>query len=279
MSTQLNNVKKILGMKPSLDMGIITITPDMATSLMKFNTNNRSISKNRLVEYTDAMSNGNFSMAESVIGFNHEGILTNGQTRLQACINSGKPFTTMICTVLEQNMHIDTGRSRSVSQNMILCNALDGIIIPSSNSINTVSELLRITNGNKRVSPELVVSFCKIYGCYIDDAYSHNLFDVDTSHRELCKRFVTAAFLAAAINGVDIDEMAYIRDILTTGISNSKDDKLIISLRDKLIKASGHNTTSEKHSLFLMTQDCIYNVVNNKHPVGLKACERYGVQL
>lgn len=260
----VDKIKKLVGMDPDKDVDIVTITPDIAEELLKYNTHNRPRQEKRIREYVDDMQKGKWVLSESAIGFDRSGVLTNGQTRLEACIKSGKTFQTILCTVLEQNIHMDTGNVRRVIDNIILNGDADTLICVNRVSLSTICDVLRITGHNKRVTPEPVVEFCKRYGSYIDKAYNNGLLVNTGNVSGIFKVSIASAFLAACINKVDLSLLMHIREVLTSGMATNNSDQLIIRWRDKLISMNGSSTTAYKKILYYGTQDLIHTLECSK---------------
>lgn len=104
--------------EPSIS--VITITPEVASALLKLNTNNRPISRARVLMYADAMKRGQWKVnGESIKTSRNASTgtvkLLDGQHRLIACVESNTPFKTVAVSDLEESVFsvIDRGRSRS----------------------------------------------------------------------------------------------------------------------------------------------------------------------
>ena len=70
------------------------ITPDLARELLKTNTNNRRLRENVVKVYADDMKNGRWNQSEDlidVIMIGKDGVLLNGQHRLEAVIKADRP--------------------------------------------------------------------------------------------------------------------------------------------------------------------------------------------
>ena len=264
MASKLNEIRKILGLKPDCSLAEVVITPDMATELIKFNTKNRARHRGREKEYTADMREGKFCVSESMIGFNSEGELTNGQGRLYSCIESGTAFTSVVYLKLEQNLHMDTGRTRRTVDNIKLSEALVGVCNDSGDTIMSVKTLLRIARGTSRVRDEEVIEFCKKHAAIIDKAYGAGLLNLHGGKKAVFKSSIASAFLIAAINGVDFNDLLYIRNLLTDGMSINSRDKIILNFRDKAFELHGTETSSVRKQLYLGLQYTIYCYVNNK---------------
>jgi hypothetical protein len=226
------------------------------------------------------MTKGKWCLSESVIGFDKEGVLTNGQTRLEACVNSGVTITSIVCTVLEQNIHMDTGNVRKVIDNIILNGDADNYINVNYNSLKVVCELNRLCNGNQRVTPEPVVEFCKKYGKYIDEAYDAGLLSLSNNSSGLSRALIAAAFLAAYLNGVDITTLAHVKTVLSSGIVSEDNDTIIILWRDKLMKFAGDNKNVTRRQIYFGTQSVINSVHTGKSLKRIHTdCEYYHVDI
>lgn len=65
------------------------ITPDMASEMLKHNTNNRPINWRKVEEYANIMISGAWKLHSQGIVFDEKGVLLTGQKRLWAVVYSG----------------------------------------------------------------------------------------------------------------------------------------------------------------------------------------------
>lgn len=275
MTTKTQDIRKILGIPMDCDLAEIVITPEMARELLKYNTNNRARNKQREKEYIDDMKEDKFIVAESMVGFNKAGELTNGQGRLYACVESKKAFTAIVYMKLEQSIHMDTGRARKTVDNIKLSGALKNICNDSSNSIMTVKALLRVSRSAPRVRDEEVVNFCKKHAKIIDKAYELGLLNINGGKKAVFKVEIAAALLAAAINGVDMDTLVHVRNILTDGMSIDSKDKIILNYREKAFELYGNNSGSVRKQLYFGAQHMIYVYENKMRTTSIKMDSEY----
>lgn len=94
------------------------ITPEVAQYLLDtFNTRNRSLTDSTVEAYARDMSSGRWAYNGEAIKFSADGVLTNGQHRLKACVVSGTPFFTDVLVGMPADSVLteDTGKSRSVA--------------------------------------------------------------------------------------------------------------------------------------------------------------------
>jgi hypothetical protein len=96
---------------------VVDVTPEMAANLLKGNTNNRGLSKARVKTFAKQISQGKWRKTGQGISVATNGRLLDGQTRLHAVVDSGKPATMVISWNCDEDSFavFDTGRSRSAT--------------------------------------------------------------------------------------------------------------------------------------------------------------------
>ena len=97
--------------------GLYLITPEGATVLIEErNHGNRRIHMTRVEEYASEIRDDRWKVNGDTIGFRRDGKLNNGQHRLLACVQAGKPFATYVIMGLPNDsfMTVDTGLRKTV---------------------------------------------------------------------------------------------------------------------------------------------------------------------
>jgi hypothetical protein len=97
---------------------IVIITPEMAKEwLDKSKFDNRNISRTNLNRIKKDIENGMWVFDGNPIRFNSEGDVIDGQHRLQAVIQTGKPIRSMVIVGIADRakLTIDTGNTRKTS--------------------------------------------------------------------------------------------------------------------------------------------------------------------
>lgn len=96
---------------------IVQITPEIARELLSLNINNRKMRYCYKDKFTRDMKSGNWGFVGSSICIAEDGSLVDGQSRLQACVESGEPFFTVLVTgiMLKDTVNIDAGISRTTA--------------------------------------------------------------------------------------------------------------------------------------------------------------------
>lgn len=93
---------------------ILTITPSEAQRMLEGNTNNRKLSKHRVAELAAAIKAGSWVMNGESIKFNGKHLL-DGQHRLHAVVEAGKPIKTLVVRGLDSRIFttLDQQKKRS----------------------------------------------------------------------------------------------------------------------------------------------------------------------
>lgn len=112
--------------KPPADTGPTSwyedVTPTLAADYLKKNTHNRPLNRARVAEYAEAMRAGRWHVSHQGVAFDAAGNLIDGQHRLHAIVSSGCTIRMQVTMGLtrEALLVIDTGRARTVAQNLSL---------------------------------------------------------------------------------------------------------------------------------------------------------------
>lgn len=95
----------------------VDITPELATRLLARNKNNRQRKENAIERYRHDMESGNWQVTNQGLGFDRNGVLTDGQNRLLACIRAQRSFRTVVAVGLmpEAKEVVDVGVKRTLS--------------------------------------------------------------------------------------------------------------------------------------------------------------------
>ena len=187
---------------------IVLVTPTMAQKWLEKNINNRRIRPTVVNSYAKDMKDGRWTINNDAITFDKKGILTNGQHRLNAIIESNTSQYMMVMYGIEHNVNMDRPVTRSLSDNLSI--------------FTDIPEILTKTN---------CVSVCNFLRKYInDESYSkrsgYGLYDFVKKNQNNLMGFFTniaptaaghkarakfttsgvlSAFFLAYINGVSIE--------------------------------------------------------------------------
>ena len=81
---------------PAITAEVMTITPEVATEMLKLNIGNRKMNKRRLTQHVNAMRNGQWMITGEAIKFSDAGRLIDGQHRLTSVVESGATIQSMV---------------------------------------------------------------------------------------------------------------------------------------------------------------------------------------
>lgn len=114
-----------------------TITPAKAAQLLETNESNRSLSRQTVRGYAEAMQRGEWQVSHQSIAVDTNGVLIDGQHRLAAVIEAGQPVDMLVTTGAppESFAVMDTGRRR---------NAADALSIEGEANAVRLAAILRI---------------------------------------------------------------------------------------------------------------------------------------
>lgn len=113
-SYQMNGSKhKVQPVQPSSK--IMKVTPAMAQEFLLKNLSNRPIRKDRVANWLDQMRKGKWTVNNDGICFDWDGNLLNGQHRLTAVVQYGKPVDMLVLTGLHPDSfaNMDNGLMRA----------------------------------------------------------------------------------------------------------------------------------------------------------------------
>lgn len=102
---------------PTVDVQLVTVTPDMAKQWLQCNTHNRSLRDRAVGDYARDMAAGKWRQNGETIKFAADGTLLDGQHRLKAVTVAGVPVPMLVVTGLDHDTQetMDAGRKRTTA--------------------------------------------------------------------------------------------------------------------------------------------------------------------
>lgn len=99
---------------PEVSITIEEITPDVAVKMLRANVHNRRL---KASPYSLDMKNGEWKLNGSTIVFSDDGVLLDGQHRLEDCIKAKMPFVTIVVRGVSNSSQesMDIGSNRRLS--------------------------------------------------------------------------------------------------------------------------------------------------------------------
>jgi hypothetical protein len=107
---------------PTEEFSRVHVTPAIARGWLARNTHNRKVKLAAVVQYTEAMKSGVWLLNGDTIRFDRDGVLLDGQNKLQAVVNSGRAQTFYVVTGLdrESQQTMDQGVPRTAADDLRL---------------------------------------------------------------------------------------------------------------------------------------------------------------
>jgi hypothetical protein len=112
---------------------IRTITPEIAAEMLGRNTHNRNLRPTVVARFARDIAEGRWDLNGESIKFSDTDVILDGQHRLQAVVESGKPIKTIVVTGLPAIVQetVDRGTGRNLSDALRLRGETDVISLAS----------------------------------------------------------------------------------------------------------------------------------------------------
>lgn len=238
---------------------IVEITPEIATALMKENVSNRPLNRARVRIYIDAMKRGQWKLSGESIkratdAQTGKKRLIDGQHRLQACIESGVAFPTVLVDELEDDVFsvIDRGKTRTVNDIMHIAGVGNfKHVAPAVRLLLTLEANNNIMNSEllQCVTPDDVLTYIE---ANIDDVeWAQPLGrSMDKSVGGIRSSWILFLLLASKVRGRD--EVEQFAENVRTGVGLDDGD-VCLALRNWLTRASNYkrSATIENTATFI----------------------------
>lgn len=237
------------------DLQWLDIDSIIADKMIQLNLKNRPRKDENIKIFTRAMEKGEWRTSPDMITFDSEGILTNGQNRLEAIIASGTVQRFAVALNIEAFADMDTGAKRSAYD--LICMTNRGHATTQNRKVvGCVQAMVRrkLKRGYKATNQEIV----DVY-----DAWQPHLIQMasvlDTRIGDVS---MNCALMAAYLNGVPyyyIDEfkIEYIKDNSTV-----PSHAPILALRDFCRNLQGQGTDQLMSTKYNATQWALQEFIN-----------------
>jgi hypothetical protein len=225
---------------------VMDVSPALAKAWLTLNTNNRQPSHYRIKAYAEDMRKGDWKLTHQGIAISVDNIISDGQHRLMAIVESGVTVKMLVTTQMpkESIVAIDQGFSRTV------VNALHMSIDESSWVTTKVASAVHWFYDFKggRVSANQLYDAAK-------SARESLVFATDnmkTYRQGITKAPVMAAIALLHHSGKDVPTLVDFCDKLLSGIVCGESESSIIRIREWLL--ANTNQSSSPHNLTLMNR-------------------------
>lgn len=232
------------------------ITPEMAEEFLKRNTRNRLVNHGRVASLSDAIRRGEWVYDGTPISFDTDGVLCNGQHRLMAIVDSGRPVESDVVYGLSPEARFvqDTGLSRKVYQTVSMMEH-----IPYAKEVTAWWTSLGTAHGIKnRPSPMAVLAAYKKHSKAIDATIES--FRLCREHGVPSSRY-WGVIMVAHIKGLRVREFA---DKFATGENLSREAPAFALRRYALGKLKQAGGTKTRQEASYHTACAILDHINSK---------------
>lgn len=215
----------------------ITVTPEMANAFIQHNTTNRDMNTSNKNKIKACLLRGCWDLTADALTFDFDGVLTNGQNRLRAIIESGVAATLIVGFGIKQSREMDTGTKRT-AWDVIRMSNLGDAVTQNKKIVGTVRAMLRrhIRGGGSATNSETIEAYEKW------QQYLIPIAPIITSYRT-GDVWVNAALVAAYMNGISLADIEEFKREYAAESSQAPQHKIILDLRmQNRIQCGGGDT-------------------------------------
>lgn len=253
----------------SIRIGFETITPEMAKQYMLNRRLTRTLKQNKAISYGASMKNNHWCLSHQGVAFDVSDRMTDGATRMTACIAVGVPFVTLVsrgwpCDVIDK---IDRCTARSMRDAL---SSRRGEFVPGTFTSVVTNMMLSDgieAPGTKYASATLfpdsaIEAFAQRYSAGIQ----FSLDQFKSNEANICTAPVRTAVAKAYYLG-ETERLEEFCQVLKTGESvsaHSTDDNAAIRLRNYLIGGKFDRSGGQRGVIYLRVAFCLSKFLNRE---------------
>jgi len=222
--------------KPTFKTKLVLVTPAKATEWLQNNTKNRRLRPRYVERLASDMTSGKYIATHQGVAFGTDGILVDGQHRLEAIVLSGTSQWLLVTTDLPPQalLVVDDGVKRSMADVVGIMDEISFTDLPRATSVATAiagSGTASDGNGVKRTK-----AFQHEYMAKHQKAIQWALTHFPSKARGLGRSLVLAV-VARAYYTQPKERLARFCEVLMTGTPNTAAEISLIKLRDYLMRS------------------------------------------
>lgn len=221
---------------------IVEVSPELAKEWLKSNTFNRKVSQSTVNRYARDMASGNWRLNHQGIAFDGQGVLVDGQHRLEAISKSGATVRIMV-TWGADRVGIDELRVRHTADVIRFGGISDWI---GKNQVEVAKQMLALcceSRSQSAYSTSDIVGFAEKNKDAIQ--FSIGLF---SSHRKGVSCAAARAVVATAYYYYPADDLTEFVQTLYSGVPISQDRSAAIRCRDIMIAGGFSGGSSQRRA-------------------------------
>jgi len=216
--------------KPYTNCFIVTVTPDIAKQWLANNNFNRPLKPRLVDKYVRQILEGNWQRTHQGVAFDAQGLVIDGQHRLNAILKTGQSVTMLVFLNENQSVHesIDNGKTRSLLD-VVRLELQDNTIKGKHISVLKAMWAGRFCKNQDDLTAAEISNMLR--------RYSHAVrFAVDMTDVPGKNDTVVMGVIARAFHTVPADQLLEFSRILRGYDSNHPTSKLIQELRAWLLR-------------------------------------------
>lgn len=159
---ETEEVQFIFGDHEQEDIRFCDVSPVIAAALLERNTQNRPKRGKDVEDWADQMSEGRWLIVHQGIALARNGVVVDGQHRLEAVVDSGVTVRMPVCVGLDPKVFevIDAGRKRSTSDTLALVGEKQSTLLAAVSRIALLWDTNRVlTGGGLRIHTDEIMRY------------------------------------------------------------------------------------------------------------------------
>lgn len=248
-----------------LSVSVEVITPGKADDYLATMVKNRTVSVRSEDQYVRAILTNNWDPS-SMIAFDEDGHLIDGQHRMLAVKKANMPATFTVLRGVPRESMFDIGRPRSVTDNLRITGIIDESFV-SKNHTAVATFCIKLNKGRdgEKYSPNEIAQFISKHAETMTTAIQMCIKN-GTGHPITKKAALMAAGMYALESGVDASLLSDFFKIVASGyaVKDSHDPSPAQTLRKQIQGIIGHRSFMEREQLCMAAELAINDFVLNK---------------
>lgn len=237
------------------------ITPAMAQEYLKFNTENyRSVNNLRVMTYANDMKAGKWQLNGEGIKFDSNGVLLDGQHRLQAIVKAGVPVDMLVVRDIQPGMNVyDIGSTRSLGQ---IAKARGAVNAYFSSVIAAAAWVVN-DGGHQNLSGKIsTLEYAEKNSELLTKAVRLAVMGASSP---ICKKAaIIAAVYCLMRNGVSGSDIGDFFRVANTGIPSGHYDPSSACIFRNMVQVNKSRSQEERQLLFSATISAIQDFIAGK---------------
>ena len=211
------------------------ISPELAKKMLEHNTKNRNLNMNMVNSIANSIKNGHYIFTNQSIGFDTNGVLTDGQHRLEAIVLAGIAVPMVVVYGSNQSPYLDRGKKRTVSDNLTICYGNEY----SQRVVGMLNHAFRLVTDKHSSMDEMKmqIAYDKIRPLVEQSEFAATFHSPKSQFGSYYGAAVLTLMLSGRYANEDIADMnsMFLYGMHAEGMPNRPQDSMIIETRDMIM--------------------------------------------